>query len=176
MATLLQLKPSTMKTLRHFFLVAICFATIISCSDDDEKPRKGDPDISHVGTRWRIASIKDYSITEVSMTNVFTKTGDAANAGYFYFQESENLGSFELTLDGYNKEDFFSFTKDENGEISIVTVDVSAGVPTNQNVVVIAGEQTSDTQITLSTVSIVKNSTQTGVFTLTATSIELVKE
>lgn len=164
-----------MKSRMYFFIVALISLAVISCSDDKEAKRKGDADITHVGAKWNIASVSEYSLTDVGMTSVTSKTGSASNAGSFYFVEGERKGSFEMTIEGYNKEDFFNF-ESSNGSINIVNVDQSVGATTNQNVLAISGEYVSDTEISLTQVSIIKQSSATGVFTLTATTMKLVKQ
>jgi hypothetical protein len=80
-----------------------------------------------------------------------------------------------MVLDGYNKEDLFNFTKGTDGSIEIFSMEQSVGVTTNQNILVISGQQTSDTEIILDAVSIMKEST-TGIFTLTASQMTLTKD
>lgn len=110
------------------------------------------------------------------MSSVTSKTGSASNVGSFYFN-GETQGSFEMTIEGYNKEDFFNFQKDAgSGSILIFNVDQSVGSTTNQNVLSISGEYVSDTEIALTQVSIMKQSSTTGIFSLTATRMTLVKE
>ena len=154
-------------------MVAVA-ATIFSCSEDEVK-RKGDPDVAHSGDKWNITSVSSYTLTDVSTSGVTSKSGDLTNAGAFYFVEGQNKGSFEMDVAGYNKEDLFEFNKDTDGKITIVSVQQSVGSTTNQNVIVISGNQTSDTEMTLDAVSIIKESSATGVFTFVATSITLVK-
>lgn len=152
----------------------ILSASLFSCSDDEETKVKGDPDITHAGAEWNIASI-DYTLIDQSTSGSGVgqtyKSGTKENAGTFYFVDGSTNGSFELNVEGYNKEDFFSYSND-NGSISIVNIEQSVGVTTNQNVLVISGDATA-TEMMLEG-SIVKQST-TGQFTLTA-SISLVKK
>jgi hypothetical protein len=164
-----------MKSRSLYFLIVLLSAVVLSCSKDDEVKRKGDPDLPHEGTKWNIVSVDQYVLSDIGMTGVTNKTGNAANAGAFYFVDGESKGSFEMTIEGYNKEDVFSFEKDANNGITIVNIDQSVGVTTNQNILVITGEQTSETEITLTSFSVVKESSATGIFTLTATSVKLVK-
>lgn len=165
-----------MKSTKYFFFLMLAAMAVISCSDDDEVKRKGDPDIKHEGVRWNITSVSEYSLSDVGMTSVTAKTGSASNAGSFYFN-GETKGSFEMTIEGYNKEDFFNFAKNpDTNAISIFNIDQSVGTTTNQNVVSISGEYISDTEIELTQVSIIKQSSTTGIFTLTATRMTLVKE
>ena len=164
-----------MKSRSLYFLFLLLSAVVLSCSKDDEVKRKGDADLPHEGTKWNIVSVDQYVLADVGMTGVVNKTGSAANVGAFYFVDGESKGSFEMNIEGYNKEDVFSFTKNGNNEITIVNVDQSVGVTTNQNILVITGSQTSETEITLSTFSVTKESSATGIFTLTATTVKLVK-
>lgn len=162
------------RKISYFFMVLLC-AAVVSCSKDDEAKRKGDPDLPHEGTKWNITSVETYALSDVSMNAVVNKTGSATNVGAFYFVDGDTKGSFEMTIEGYNKEDVFSYAKDDNGGISILSIDQSVGTTTNQNVIYISGEQTSDTEITFTSFSVVKEASATGIFTLTATTVKLVK-
>lgn len=154
-----------MKFRMLFFFVLALSATMISCSDDEEA-RKGDPDITHEGVQWNIASV-EYTLIDQSTggsgLGQTYKAGTKENAGTFYFLESGAKGSFEMNVEGYNKEDAFNYT-DADGSISIVTIDQSVGTTTNQNVLALSGNS-SDTEKTLSG-TIVKQSTS-GQFILT---------
>lgn len=154
--------------------IVVLAGALISCSEDEVK-LKGDKDVVHEGDKWAVSLIDSYVLMDVSTSGMVNKTGSKADAGSFYFVEGENKGSFEMNIEGYNKEDLFSFTKDANGNIDIVQVQQSVGVTTNQNILVISGTQTSETEIILDAVSIVKESTTT-VFSLTATQITLTKQ
>jgi len=165
-----------MKSKMLFFLMVLFSAGVISCSNDNEVKKKGDPDIKHEGVKWNISSIDNYSLSDISTSGIISKTGSKANAGSFYFIEGQNKGSFEMDIEGYNKEDFFNFTKDQNGNIEIINIEQAVGATTNQNILIISGNQSSDTEIVLDAVSIMKESSTTGIFTLTATTIKLVKE
>ena len=155
-----------MKSKLVFFFAVMLSATLLSCSDDDEKKAKGDPDLTHTGEQWTISSAT-YMLIDQGTSGAIGqsfKSGTKQNAGTFYFVDgvdTGNKGSFEMTIEGYNKEDAFSFTFD-NGDISVVDVEQSAGTQTNQNVLVLNGTRTSDTEMTLDG-SIVKQST-TGQF------------
>jgi hypothetical protein len=162
------------RKISYFFIGLLC-AAVLSCSKDDEVKKKGDADLPHEGTKWNITSVDTYTLSDVGMTGVISKTGSASNAGAFYFVDGESKGSFEMTIEGYNKEDVFDYDIDENGGITITEISQSVGVTTNQNVLVITGEKTSDTEITLSTFSITKQSSATGIFQLTAITVKLVK-
>ncbi|HEX8041416.1 MAG TPA: hypothetical protein VF490_19850 [Chryseosolibacter sp.] len=163
------------KTLYVFAIVAS--AALLSCSDSNESKRKGDADVPHEGTKWNIVSVDNYALTDVGMTGVVSKTGSLSNAGAFYFVDGDTKGSFEMTIEGYNKEDLFTYTKNaSDSTVNIVNLDQSVGVTTNQNVLLLSGKQTSATQMTLDYVSIVKESSATGIFTLTATTIKLEKQ
>lgn len=151
-----------MKSKMLFFLVATVSAALFSCSDDNEVKRKGDPDLNHTGEKWTITSAQ-YLLIDQSTTGQTFKNGTKANAGTFYFVSGGTQGSFEMELEGYNKEDFFSYTIDQ-GSVSIVDIEQNAGIQTNQNVVVLSGEA-SESEMVL-TGTIVKQTT-TGQFSLT---------
>lgn len=148
-----------------FFFAFALSAAMVSCSDDEEV-RKGDPDLTHNGVQWNIASV-DYSLidqnTGGSGIGQTFKTGTKENAGTFYFVEGDAKGSFEMNIEGYNKEDAFNYTE-ADGELTIVTIQQSVGVTTNQNILTLSGNS-SDTKKTLSG-TIVKQSTS-GQFVLT---------
>ena len=155
--------------------MVILSAGIISCSDDNEVKRKGDPDIAHEGAKWNIASV-DYVLVDQGLSgssvNQTFKEGTKENAGSFYFVDGGEKGSFELNVEGYNKEDYFSYSINDNNEVSILTIEQSVGVTTNQNVVTLQGSA-SGTAMTLSG-TVVKQST-TGQFMLEM-EVSLVKE
>ena len=159
-----------MKT-KMFFLFLIVL-TAFSCSDDNEVKRKGDADVTHVGVKWNITSIETYALSDISTTGVISKAGNLSNAGSFYFADG-GKGSFEMMVEGYNKEDVFNYTNDA-GSINIINVEQNVGTSTNQNILVISGDKLSDIEMTLDAVSIVKQSTA-GIFSLTAAKITLVK-
>ena len=162
-----------MKSRLLFLFAFILSAALISCSDDEEK-RKGDPDITHEGGQWNIASV-EYTLLDQSTSGSGVgqtyKSGTKENAGTFYFVDGGTKGSFEMNIEGYNKEDFFSYSND-NGSISIMDIEQSVGVTTNQNVLFISGDATT-TEMTLNG-TITKQST-TGQFILTVT-MSLVKK
>ena len=161
-----------MKSRLLFLFAFILSAALISCSDDEEK-RKGDPDITHEGGQWNIASV-EYMLLDQSTSGGVGQTyksGTKENAGTFYFVDGGSKGSFEMNIEGYNKEDFFSYSNN-NGSISIMDIEQSVGVTTNQNVLVISGDATT-TEMTLNG-TITKQST-TGQFILTVT-MSLVKK
>lgn len=145
-----------------FFFIAAVSAALFSCSDDNEVKRKGDPDVSHEGEKWTITSV-EYQLIDQSTSGQTFKNGTKANAGSFYFVPGGPKGSFEMEVEGYNKEDVFNFTLDQ-GAVSIIDVEQSAGVQTNQNILVLSGEAT-ETEMVLSG-TITKQST-TGQFILT---------
>ncbi len=156
-----------MKPKLLFLLVVLFSAVILSCSDDDDdKKGKADPDITHEGDKWTITSVEyrliDQSFSGSSVKQVF-KDGVKTDAGTFYFVEGGSKGSFEVSVEGYTKEDSFSYTIDE-GDVSIVSIEQQAGVQTNQNIVVFSGSAT-DTEMTLSG-SVTKQSLS-GQFSLT---------
>ena len=98
------------------------------------------------------------------------KNDTKANAGSFYFVPGGEKGSFEMSVEGYNKEDVFNYNIDQ-GSVSIVDIEQNAGTTTNQNVLVLSGDAT-DNEMTLDG-TITKQSTS-GQFVLTVT-ISLVK-
>lgn len=151
-----------MKSKMLFFFIAAVSAALFSCSDDNEVKRKGDPDVSHEGEKWTITSV-EYQLIDQSTSSQTFKNGTKANAGSFYFVPGGPKGSFEMEVEGYNKEDVFNFTLDQ-GAVSIIDVEQSAGVQTNQNILVLSGEAT-ETEMVLSG-TITKQST-TGQFILT---------
>ncbi|MEO5601145.1 MAG: hypothetical protein ABIR06_09475 [Cyclobacteriaceae bacterium] len=160
-----------MKTIMFFLFLVVL--TAFSCSDDNEVKRKGDADVTHEGVKWNITSIETYALSDVSTTGVISKTGNLTNAGSFYFVDGGTKGSFEMMVEGYNKEDVFNYTNDA-GSINIINVEQNVGASTNLNILVISGDKLSDTEMTLDAVSIVKQSTA-GIFSLTAAKITLVK-
>lgn len=160
----------SMKSKMLFFCLALVSAGIFSCSEDDEVKRKGDGDVTHEGAKWNIASV-EYMLIDQSTTGQTFKNGTKENAGAFYFVDGGTKGSFEMTVEGYNKEDVFNYTID-NGSVSILDVEQSVGVSTNQNILVINGEAT-ETSMSLEG-TITKQST-TGQFVLTVT-LSLVKQ
>lgn len=162
------------RKISYFFIGLLC-AAVLSCSKDDEVKKKGDGDLPHEGTKWNITSVDSYTLSDVGMTGVISKSGSASNAGAFYFVDGESRGSFEMTIEGYNKEDVFDYDIDDNGGISIVSITQSVGVTTNQNLIEVSGQKTSDTEMTLTTFVITKESSATGVFSLVATTVKLVK-
>lgn len=165
-----------MKSKMLFFFVLALSAAMISCSDDEEEARKGDPDVTHEGTKWNIASV-DYMLVDQNLSGGAAgqtyKTGTKENAGTFYFVEGSDKGSFEMNIEGYNKEDLFNYSSDDAGSVSIFDIQQSVGVSTNQNVIIINGTS-SATEMVLDG-SIVKQST-TSQFFLTIESITLVKQ
>ncbi len=151
-----------------YCLIMLISAAVLSCSEDELK-RKGDADVTHEGTKWNIASV-EYVLIDQTTTGQIFKTGTKENAGAFYFVDGGNQGSFEMNIEGYNKEDLFAYTND-NGSISILDIQQNVGVTTNQNILVISGDATA-TEMSLQG-SITKQSTS-GQFVLTVT-LSLVK-
>ena len=162
-----------MKFKMLFVFILALSAVMISCSEDEEK-RKGDPDLTHSGVEWNIASVKYRLIDQSTGSGIGQtfKSGTKENAGTFYFVDGSANGSFEMNIEGYNKEDAFNYT-DADGSISILTIEQSVGATTNQNVLALNGTSAA-TEKTLSG-TIVKQST-TGQFVLTIESITLVKQ
>ena len=156
------------------FFMAVLAATVLSCSDDNEAKKKGDANVDHDGEKWTIASV-EYLLVDQSVGTTIgqtVKSGTKENAGSFYFIPGGVKGSFEMNIEGYNKEDVFNYSIDELGEVSILDVEQNAGVVTNQNILALTGSST-ETNMTLSG-SITKQSTS-GNFVLTINSISLVK-
>lgn len=162
-----------MKMKPVLFMIVVSTAAVVSCSDDEKKV-KGDPDLTHEGVQWNIKSA-EYTLidqnTSGSGIGQTYKTGTKDNAGSFWFVEGGEKGSFEMNIEGYNKEDAFYYS-DDNGSISILQIDQNVGVATNQNVLSFNGTSTG-TEITLDG-EIVKQSTS-GNFVLTV-SLTLVKQ
>lgn len=154
-----------MKSKMLFFFVLALSAVMISCSEDEEA-RKGDPDLTHEGVQWNIASV-DYTLIDQSVGGTGVgqtyKVGSKENAGTFYFVDGGEKGSFEMNVEGYNKEDAFHYSN-ADGSVSIIQIDQSVGVTTNQNVLAITGTSVA-TEMTLSG-TITKQSTS-GQFVLT---------
>ena len=144
-----------------FFIVALSVA-VASCSDDNEVKQKGDPDLNHTGDKWTITSV-EYNLIDQSTSGQTFKNGTKANAGSFYFVPGEEKGSFELNVEGYNKEDAFNYTMDAE-DVTIVDVEQSAGVQTNQNILAVTGSVTGSDMTLDGTIT--KQST-TGQFILT---------
>ena len=152
-----------MKSKMLFFVIALFAAVLVSCSDD-EKTVKGDPDLTHEGVQWNIESA-EYTLVDQNVSGGIGQTfkqGTKANAGTFYFVDGGEKGSFEMNIEGYNKEDAFAYTN-SNGDVSIIAIDQQVGVQTNQNVIALTGSST-ETEITLSG-TITKQSTS-GQFVL----------
>lgn len=143
-----------------FFIIAV-MAVAVSCSDDEPK-LKGDPDVAHEGEKWTITSV-EYLLIDQSTSGQTMKSGTKANAGSFYFLPSGTAGSFEMNIEGYNKEDKFGYTIDDTS-VSIVSIEQGAGTTLSQNILALAGEK-SDTEMSL-TGTITKQSTS-GQFVLT---------
>ena len=99
------------------------------------------------------------------------KTGTKENAGTFYFVEGGTKGSFEMNIEGYNKEDVFNYSNDA-GAVSILDIEQSAGLTTNQNILLINGDATA-TEMTLD--GTITKQSMTGQFILTV-SLSLVKQ
>jgi hypothetical protein len=157
-----------LKSLVYFLAVIL---TIASCSKDSEVKKKGsDGDVTHTGDKWTITSV-DFTLIDQGTSGQTFKSGIKENAGSFYFDGEK--GSFEFDVEGYHKEDVFHFTND-SGNLTVVDIEQNVGVVTNQNVLVLSGEQTSETQRTLEG-TITKQSSLTSQFVLTAT-FTLVKD
>jgi len=165
-----------MKSKMLFFFMVVLSATILSCSEDEEKKRKGDADLTHEGDKWTITA-SDYMLIDQSTSVPTIKSGTNAT-GTFYLVPGGTKGSFEMDVAGYNKEDVFSYVIQEDGSVSITAIAQSVGTTTNQNVVAFTGDKTSDTEITLSG-TVTKQTVGGGAveqFALTMTSITLKKQ
>jgi hypothetical protein len=166
-----------MKAKIWFFSLFVLPLALISCSEDEKEVRKGDPDITHESahSQWNIVSA-DYTLIDQNTSGTVGqtfKTGTKENAGTFYFSDDLTSGSFEMNIEGYNKEDVFNSNSDsDSGSISIFSIEQNVGVQTNQNILSINGDATA-TEMTLEG-TIVKQST-TGQFMLTV-SLSLVKK
>lgn len=164
-----------MKNKIWFLFLFVLPAALTSCSEDEKEARKGDPDLTHESAhaQWNITSVT-YTLIDQNTSGGVGQTfrsGTKENAGTFYFSDDLTRGSFEMNIEGYNKEDVFNCTP-SSGSISIFDIDQSVGVQTNQNILTISGNAT-DTEMTLEG-NIIKQST-TGQFMLTV-SLSLVKK
>lgn len=151
-----------MKSNMLFFVIALFAAVLVSCSDDEKKV-KGDPDLTHEGVQWTIQS-SDYTLIDQNTSGGIGqtfKTGTSAK-GTFYFVDGGEKGSFEMSVEGYNKEDLFGYTIDGE-DVSIFAIDQQVGVQTNQNVIALTGSKT-DTEMTIS--GAITKQTTTGQFVL----------
>jgi len=149
---------------KMLFLAVIASAVLVSCSEDDEKKLKGDPDITHTGEKWTITSI-NYTLIDQSTSGGVGQTFKTGSegTGAFYFVDGQAKGSFEMRIADYNKEDFFNYTIDGES-VTIITIDQSVGTTTNQNVIAVSASTTA-TERSLSG-TIIKQSTQSGQFLL----------
>ena len=163
-----------MKSKILFFMMVVLTGVFISCSDDDEVKLKGDPDVVHEGDKWTITSMEytliDQGLSGSSVNQTF-KEGTKANAGSFYFVNGGVKGSFEINVEGYNKEDLFEYD-DTDGSVNISQMTQTVGVTTNQNVVEIGGSSTA-TEMTLS--GVISKQSMAGQFVLTVHSMVLTK-
>lgn len=152
--------------LRMFFCFIVALAAFVSCSDDKEVTKKGsDADVTHTGVKWNITSI-DYTLIDQSTSGQTFKSGTITNPGLFYLDTDK--GSFEFDVEGYHKEDVFSYS-DASGSLTITDIEqgVGGGV-VSQNVLVISGNKISETEITLDG-TITKQSSLASQFILTGT-------
>src|SRR5688572_7884230 len=117
------INPNIMKLKMLFFIIAV-MAVAVSCSDDEPKV-KGDPDVAHEGEKWTITSV-EYLLIDQSTSTPTMKSDTKANAGSFYFLPSGTSGSFEMNIEGYNKEDKFGCTMDDTS-VSIVSIEQGVG-------------------------------------------------
>jgi hypothetical protein len=160
-----------MKSKRLFVMVVVMVVALASCSDDNGAKRKGDPDIAHTGDKWTVTSV-EYLLIDQSTSGQVMKSDTKANAGSFYFVPGATNGSFEMDIEGYNKEDAFNYTFSE-GSVSIISIEQGVGTTVSQNILALNGEQSSDTEMSL-TGTITKQST-TGQFILTVIGMTLTK-
>lgn len=155
-------------------MAALVAVALASCSDDETK-LKGDPDITHEGEKWTIASM-DYVLIDQgfsgSSVNQTFKEGTKENAGFFYFVGGGEKGSFEINVEGYNKEDVFGYAITDQ-DISVFAISQSAGVTTNQNVVEFGGTYS---QAEISMNGAITKQSMTGQFVLTINNIVLKKQ
>lgn len=151
------------KTLSLMFMLALC-AFLAGCNKDEEPEPENN--IDHVGEKWNIVSV-EYSMINQSLTNPsqLVQTGTATNAGAFYFNSGK--GSFDVTIDKTNKQDYFSYS--ENGsDVSVTSVSQNVGGANfSQNVIALSGQKTSTTTMTLD--GTITQQSMTGQFSLTAT-------
>jgi len=147
-----------------FLFMLLASAGIFSCSEDEVKV-KGDADLTHEGVKWNIASV-EYMLIDQTTTSQTVKSGTKADAGSFYFVEAGEKGSFEMNVEGYNKEDVFNYSIDVNGDVSIIDIEQNVGVTTNQNILVISGASTATTMTLDGTITKQSTSDQ---FVLTVT-------
>jgi hypothetical protein len=156
------------KTILSVFLLSFIF---ISCSKDDDENVVTNR-ISHVGEKWKITSV-EYTIVDQNLTNPAqgATMGTATNAGAFYFNSGK--GSFDIVIEKYHEEDFFSYTETTT-DISITSVSQSVGGSSvSQSAIVISGDKAGATAMTVE--GTVTRQSLTSQFVLTGT-FNLVKE
>ncbi len=151
--------------LSMFYYLLVVFAALISCSEEEVVKKGSDADVTHTGVPWRITSF-NYTLIDQSTSGQTFKSGTIANPGLFYFDTGK--GSFEFDVEGYHKEDVFSFS-DASGSLTITVIDQSVGGGVvSQNVLAISGTKFSETEITLDG-TMTKQSSVGGQFVLTGT-------
>ena len=152
-------------------VIALISVLATSCSKDDD-PKNQDPNVNHVGAQWNITS-STYTIVDQKFNppKQTVKNGTSSNVGEFYFDSAN--GSFEFDIEGIHKEDIFSFT--ENGtDVSIINIAQNVGSSTfSQYTIVLSGEKTSATTMTLT--GNISRQSGTSQFLMTAT-FELTKD
>lgn len=140
------MKYTSIRRLPQLLAVVIASLLIQSCKDE-ELSRNGDADLVHIGEEWEISSVS-YVLIDQSVSgaiNQIFKIGQKENVGSFYFMEDEFAGSFEMNIEGYNKEDVFHYSlQDDN-----ISVFDSEGVKTSINILLLTGRVVSETQRTL---------------------------
>ncbi|MFZ6010591.1 MAG: hypothetical protein ACOYXT_09605 [Bacteroidota bacterium] len=149
--------------------IAFLFALlIVSCSkDEDAVPASK---LNHVGEKWNITSV-EYNLIDQSLSGQAVKFGTKTNAGTFYLNGDQ--GSFDIIIDNYRLEDYFSY-EENAGDITIISINQNVGTSNfSQYVTVISGDKVSATSITLS--GTFSKQSNTGQFIFTG-SFELTKE
>ncbi|HEY0655799.1 MAG TPA: hypothetical protein VGD65_21840 [Chryseosolibacter sp.] len=153
-----------MKKYISLLFLLVFSAFVLSCNkEEDPEPENN---IDHVGEKWNIVSV-EYSMINQNLTNPsqLVQTGTATNAGAFYFNSGK--GSFDVTINTTNKQDYFSYT--ENGsDVSVTSISQNVGGSNfSQNVIALSGQKTSSTTMTLD--GTITQQSMTGQFSLTAT-------
>jgi ABC-type proline/glycine betaine transport system substrate-binding protein len=141
-----------------------------ACSEDE--PKKKESTVNHVGTPWKISSVT-YTLIDQNLSNPgqAVKTGTATDAGTFYFDGTK--GSFDIKIEGIEKEDVFSYQEDA-ADVSITSVSQNvSGAALSQHVIALSGDKLTATTMTLS--GTITKQSLTGQFALTGT-FNLVKQ
>lgn len=154
---------------RKFLAACLLFSVLLtlSCSKDDDPSSK----FKHVGEKWIITSVTFNIINQKFNPPAQSfKNGTEENAGAFYFDGSN--GSFDIQIPDNHKEDYFTWSEDGNGGVTIQSVSQSVGGSgVSQFTITLSGDKTSDTSMTLDGQITKQTSTEqfvmTGTFTLT---------